>query len=68
MNELLNIQHCLLLCDYWTFIDTLNKHILLHKNLQVKIMKQHKIFLKYTELLSQYNNIPKEVQIYINSY
>lgn len=68
MNELVKIQHCLILCEYWNFIETLKNHIEHHTILQINRIQQYNLFKKHTKYVSNYKNIPEELQYNIFSF
>ena len=68
MSEIINIQKCLILCDYWRFIDTLNKQLHFHEKLQIAKIKEYADFKYNTIFISKYKNIPEEIQGKIYSF
>jgi len=62
MNELLNIQKCLMLCDYWRFIDTLKQQLHYHKQQQLTKIQEYKDLKHNTIFILQYKNIAEEIQ------
>jgi len=68
MNEINNIQKCLLLCEFWNFIDKLNNHNILHKNIQIIKINEYKHFKKNIHSISLHKNIPIELEKIIYSF
>ena len=62
MNEIIKIQQSLLLCEYWNFLEKLEKQLHYHKCLQLKIVKQYETFKVNIQCISYYKNIPVDVQ------
>ena len=62
MNEIINIQKCLFLCEYLMFIDNLHLYNKNHKTQQYIKIKQDREYKNNIQILSIYKNIPNELQ------